>query len=131
MATQSSSLEKIQELESQIRQLKDDAVLELKEKLISARRAVSDLEKELEELTGKAAPTGIIRLRARHETISDEDLKPRILEIFALNGKNGMNAKNIAEAVGQAPVRIREFLKKYPKVLKRQGTGPGTKFFLP
>jgi len=129
--TQSSASQKIQELELQIRQLKEDAVLELKEKLISARRAVADLEHELEDLTGKAAPTGIIRIRARHESIADEDLKPRILEIFALNGKNGLNAKQIAEAVGQAPIRIRTFLKKYPKVLKRQGSGPGTKFFLP
>ncbi len=130
MATsQSPSHQKIEELEFQIRQLKDDAVLELKEKLISARRAVSDLEKELEELTGKAAPAGIIRIR--RSSLSDEDLKPRILEIFALNGKNGFNAKQIADAVDQPPVRIRVYLKKNPKVLKRQGTGPGTRFFLP
>jgi len=124
-----NALEQIQELELQIRQLKEDAVLELKEKLIAARRAVSDLEKELEEMTGKTAQTGIIRIR--RGKISDEDLKRRILELFAANGKHGMNAKQIADALGQAPIRIRDFLKKNPKVLKRQGSGPGTKFFLP
>ena len=124
-----SALDKIQELELQIRQLKEDAILELKGKLVAARRTVADLEKEIEELTGHAAPTGIIRIR--RESIPDEDLKRRILEVFAANGIHGMNAKKIAGAVGQAPLRIRDFLKKNPKLLKRQGAGAGTKFFLP
>ncbi len=123
------ALEKIQELENQIRKLKEDAILELKEKLIGARRAVADLEKELEALTGEKAPAGNVRVR--RPALSDEDLKRKILEAFALNGKHGMNAKQIADALGQAPIRIREFIKKDPKTLKRQGTGPGTKFFLP
>jgi uncharacterized coiled-coil protein SlyX len=124
-----SAFEQIQELELRIRQLKEDAILELKEKLVAARRTVADLEKEIEELTGKMAPPGAIRIR--RESISDEDLKRRILELFAANGKHGMNARQIAEAVGQAPLRIRDFLKKNPKVLNRQGAGAGTKFFLP
>ncbi len=124
-----STLEEIQSLELRIRQLKEDAVLELKEKLIAARRAVADLEKEIEELTGHAVPTGTIRIR--RESIPDEELKRKILEVFATNGTHGMNAKKIADAVGQAPIRIRDFLKKNPKVLKRQGAGAGTKFFLP
>ena len=61
----------------------------------------------------------------------DEGLKRRILEVFAANGTHGLNAKQIAAAVGQQPIRVREFIKKDPKMLKRQGTGPGTKFFLP
>ncbi len=129
MTAMANTLEQIQSLELQIRQLKEDAVLELKEKLISARRAVADLEKEIEELTGHAAPTGAIRIR--RGSISDEDLKRKILEVFAANGIHGINAKNIAQTVGQAPERIRSFLKANPKVLKRQGSGPGTKFFLP
>ncbi len=44
-----SALDQIQALELQIRQLKEDAILEVKEKLISARRAVSDLEKQIED----------------------------------------------------------------------------------
>ena len=129
MSMTTSALDKIQELELQIRQLKEDAILELKEKLVAARRTVSDLEKEIEELTGKSVPAGAIRFR--RESIPDEDLKRRILEVFAVNGQHGMNAKQIADAVGQAPIRIRDFLKKNPKFLKRQGAGAGTKFFLP
>ena len=125
----SSALEEIQALELRIRQLKEDAILELKEKLIAARRTVSDLEKEIEELTGKSVAAGTIRIR--RDSIPDEDLKRKILEAFAANGIHGMNAKKIADAVGQAPIRIRDFLKKNPKVLKRQGAGAGTKFFLP
>jgi hypothetical protein len=124
-----SALEKIQDLELQIRNLREDATLELKEKLVAARRTVADLEKELEELTGKSAPTGAIRIR--RESMSDEDLKRKIHEVFAMNGTHGMNAKQIADAVSQPPIRIRNFIKKDPKVLKRQGCGPGTKFFLP
>ena len=124
-----SALDKIQELELQIRQLKEDAILELKEKLVAARRTVSDLEKEIEELTGKSVPAGAIRFR--RESIPDEDLKRRILEVFAVNGQHGMNAKQIADAVGQAPIRIRDFLRQNPKFLRRQGAGAGTKFFPP
>ena len=124
-----NALDQIQALELQIRQLKEDAILELKEKLVAARRAVADLEKEIESLTGHAAPIGTIRIR--RGSISDEDLKRKILEVFAMNGTHGMNAKQIAETVVQSPIRIRDFLKKNPKVLKRQGAGAGTKFFLP
>ena len=47
-----NALEQIQELELRIRQLKEDAVLEVKEKLVAARRAVADLEnfKQLQTL---------------------------------------------------------------------------------
>jgi len=124
-----NALDQIQALELQIRQLKEDAILELKEKLVAARRAVADLEKEIESLTGHAAPIGTIRIR--RESIPDEDLKRKILEVFAANGTHGMNAKKIADAVGQAPIRVRDFLKKDPKMLKRQGQGAGTRFFLP
>lgn len=49
---------------------------------------------------------------------------------MADHGKNGLNAKALADKVGQDALRIRKFIKNNPKVLKRQGSGPGTKFFL-
>ncbi len=45
-----SVLEEVQELELRIRQLKEDAILELKEKVITAGRTVSDLENGLHEV---------------------------------------------------------------------------------
>ena len=50
---------------------------------------------------------------------------------MASAGKNGMNAKQLGEKVGQDALRIRKFITANPKVLKRVGAGPGTKFFLP
>ena len=50
---------------------------------------------------------------------------------MAADGKMGMNAKQLADKVNQDALRVRKFIKDNPKVLKRQGSGPGTKFFLP
>lgn len=47
------------------------------------------------------------------------------------DGNKRMNAKKIAEAINQSPIRVRDFIKNDPKVLRRQGASPGTKFFLP
>ena len=58
-------------------------------------------------------------------------MKIKILEVMARNGRHGINAIEIATAIDQNPIRVRDFVKNNPKVLKRQGTGPGTKFFLP
>ena len=49
---------------------------------------------------------------------------------MADHGKHGLNAKSLADKVGQDALRIRKFIKNNPKILKRQGSGPGTKFFL-
>jgi hypothetical protein len=86
--------------------------------MIAARGTVSELEEELESLTGKSAQTGTIRIR--RESIPEEDLKRKIHDMSAVNETHGMNAK-IAEAVGQSPICIRDFLKKNPKVLNREG----------
>jgi hypothetical protein len=60
-----------------------------------------------------------------------EALQPQILKVLAENGKLGMNAKKIADQLGQDPMRVRKFIASNPKVLKRTGKGVGTKFFLP
>ncbi len=46
-------------------------------------------------------------------------------------GKEGMNAKQMAEKLHQDAIRVRKYIKDNPKALKRTGSGPGTKFFLP
>jgi len=129
--SEKSALEKIQELESQIQALKQGAIQELKQKLTDARNEVARLENELAALTGSTAAPAAAAPRVRRAAISDEDLKIKILEVMARNGHHGMNAKEIAMAIDQNPIRVRDFVKNNPKVLKRQGTGPGTKFFLP
>ena len=130
MATKPNALEKIGELQKQIATLKQEAVDELRQKLNDARRVVAGLEGELADLTGHAAAEGKPR-RTRRPSISDEELKGHILKAMAGEGKLGMNAKQLADKVNQDALRVRKFIKDNPKVLKRQGSGPGTRFFLP
>ena len=129
MATKTSVLDKIEELQKQIETLKQEAVDEIRQKLNEARRVVSDLEDELAGLTGRHATESRVR-RPRRPSIGDEELKAHLLKAMAADGKLGMNAKQLADKVNQDALRVRKFIKDNPKVFKRQGSGPGTKFFL-
>ncbi len=130
MATKPNALDKIEELEKQIAQLKHEAVDEVKQKLLEARRIVIALEDELANLTGRPSGTETRVRRTRRPSITDEALQPQLLKVMAQHGKEGMNAKQLAEKLNQDALRVRKFIKDNAKVLKRQGSGPGTKFFL-
>ncbi len=130
MATPNSALSKIEELQKQIATLKQQAVDEIKQKLFDARKLVTQLEDELADLTGKAPAEEARSRRARRPSITDEHLRAFVLKAMADSGKHGLNAKQLADAIGQDALRVRKFIKNNPKVLKRQGSGPGTKFFL-
>ena len=126
-----SALQKqIEALTAQMHALDQEAVHELKLKLSDARKVVTDLEHELASLTGKSSGAPKQR-RERRPSITDDALKDQILKVLANFGQEGMNAKQMAEKVHQDALRIRKFIKDNPKVLKRTGGGPGTKFFLP
>ena len=120
----------IEALQAQMEALSQEAVQELKQKLSEARQVVSDLEDELAELTGKPTAEKQTR-RTRRPSITDEALQPQILALMGKHGKDGMNAKQLAEKLNQDALRIRRFLSANDKVLKRVGAGPGTKFHLP
>ena len=64
-------------------------------------------------------------------SITDEALQGQLINVMAKFGKEGMNAKQLAEKLNQDAMRVRKFIGANPKTLKRQGSGPGTKFFLP
>ena len=117
-------------LQAEIESLDQAVVHELKLKLSDARKVVRDLEDELARLTGRPAANEKVR-RQRRPSIADEALQPQILKVIANFGKEGMNAVQLAEKLHQDPLRIRKFIADNPKVLKRTGSGPGTKFFLP
>jgi chromosome segregation ATPase len=121
----------IEALEAQKAALDQEAIHELKLKISDARRAVKELEQQLEELTGKPAEKPRKARRERRPSITDEFLQPQILKVLAEFGKTGMNAKAIADKLNQDPMRVRKFIASNPKVLKRTGKGVGTKFFLP
>lgn len=131
MANNLTATQQIEELEAQIKGLRQQALDELREKLAEARRTVADLERQLAELTGKPADAAApAHRRTRRASVSNEQLKPMVLKAMADKGLNGLNAKEIAEAIGQDPMRVRKFIAETPGLLKRQGAGPGTRFFL-
>lgn len=130
MATKTNALDKIEELQKQIVQLKQEAVDEVKQKLHAARQVVGTLEEELASLTGRPSAPETRQRRTRRPSISDEALQPQLLKVMAQFGKEGMNAKQMAERLNQDALRVRKFISTNPKILKRQGSGPGTKFFL-
>lgn len=119
-------------LQKQMEEIDHAVIHELKLKLSDARQVVRNLEAELSKLTGEpaaAAPTK--QRRPRRPTITDDAIKDQLLKVMANFGKEGMNAKQIADKMNVDPIRIRKFIKDNAGVLKKQGAGPGTKFFLP
>ena len=126
-----SALQKqILDLQKKMQEIDQESVHELKLKLSDARKVVVALEDELAELTGKPSSEGKVR-RVRRPSITDEALKDQLLKVMANFGKEGMNAKQLAEKLHQDALRVRKFIAANPKTLKRTGSGPGTKFFLP
>ena len=137
MATAPSAKDKKQSLQQQIddlqkkmHELDAEAIHELKLKLSDARKVVSTLEEELASLTGKPAGETKVK-RTRRPSIVDEHLQPQLLAVMAKHGKEGMNARQIAEHLHQDAIRVRKFIADNPKLLKKTGNGAGTKFFLP
>ena len=126
----SALAKQIEALQKQMQDLDQEAVHELKLKLSDARRVVTNLEHELEQLTGRHVGLPKVK-RERRPSITDEALKGQIIKVMAEFGKEGMNAKQLAEKLNQDALRVRKFIKDNPKALKRTGGGPGTKFFLP
>ena len=136
MASASTAVDKkavlqkqIEALQGQVQALDQEAIHELKLKLSDARKEVAKLEDQLADLTGKPSGPHKIR-RERRPSITDEALKDQLLKVMAIHGKEGMNAKQLAEKLHQDALRVRKFIKDNQKILKRQGSGPGTKFFL-
>ena len=118
--------------------LQEGAEDELRQELKEARAVVQYLELQLSEVTGRPSASQIRATsvngdrapRLRRESISDEKLEIRILSLLHEQGKHGMNAKTIGEKLDVDPIRIRGWIKHHPSVLKREGKGPGTRFFV-
>ena len=132
MAKSSPTRQKIETLQAQIQQLQQEEVHQVKLRLSDARAVVAELEGQLAELTGHSNGAKTTRARrARRPSITDAALQDQILKVMANNGKTGMNAKQLADKLNQDALRVRKFITANPKVLKRAGVGPSTKFFLP
>jgi len=129
MRTLSTAAE-IAQLTRRLEQLQEQAEEELRRQLKEARAVVTDLEMQLSEITGRPSATMIKAADPkRWPPITDEQLEVMILFLMQKEGQEGLNAQTIGERLNQDPVRIRQWIKKYPTVLKRVGAGPGTRFF--
>jgi len=131
-----STQQEIEELRRRLERLREEGEDEIRQKLAEARQVVSDLERQLSEVTGRPSASEIKAMaapkqRIRRPSISDDELKTQILQILATVGSRGINAKQVATAVNQTPARVRQFMAAHPSDIKRVGSGPGTKFFLP
>lgn len=128
-----SALEKIKQLQEQISAFQMEAVKELKEKIAVKEDELRDLHAELEELTGvkeKKAGAGTRTRKPRSASISDEELKPLVLKVLSAEGKNGLNATEIAKGIDQGLPRVRTFLKAHESSFKKTGSLRTTKYFL-
>lgn len=128
-----NALEQIANLQQQIAALQESALSELRDRRNALLQEVAELDQQIAEITGRPieAKKEAKTTRTRSASISDEDLRQRVLKAFAEQGVNGLNMKQIGQIVGQSPIRIKKFITDNPEVLKRQGSGPATKFFLP
>ena len=118
--------EQIAALEAKKATYKEQAIQELKARIVEANKVVRELENKLGENVG-----GRKARRERRPSITDEALIPQVHAAMSKFGGEGLNAKQLAERLNQDPLRVRKFIATNPKVLKREGKGPGTKFFLP
>ena len=124
-----STAQEIQQLQKRLAQLQEQAEDELRQKLKEARAVVTDLEMQLSEVTGRPTATQIKVVKG-FEPLTDEALEVQILFVVQKEGQDGLNATDIASKLNQNPVRIRGWIKKHPAVLKREGKGPGTRYFV-
>ena len=124
-----STQQEIQQLQKRLEQLQEQAEDVLRQKLKEARAVVTDLELQLSEITGRPTATQIKVVKGV-APLTDEALEVQILYVIQKEGQDGMNAKSIASKLNHNPVRIRQWIKNHPKVLKRVGAGPGTRFFV-
>ena len=78
---------------------------------LSALDKIEELQKQIEHLKQQAI----------------DEVKQKLFDARKL--VNSLE-EELAGLSGRDALRVRKFIKNNPKMLKRQGSGPGTKFFL-
>ena len=118
-----SAQEQIAEYERQIRNLRHQAVLELKVKLAEARNNVAGLEKELAELTGNAAPEKAAQPRRTRVSVTIGQI------VEAIKG-GATNYRAVANALGCSPASVAQKIKTEGKNAGIKSTGQKANFTL-
>jgi predicted transcriptional regulator len=121
MPTTLSASEQIEQLQQQIEQLKHRSLLELKVKLAEARGAVSDLESQIEKITGTSpAKTGVRKSRT---SITIDDV------VRAIKG-GASNYKNVADVLGCSAATVTNKIKAEGKAAGIASSGQKASFKL-
>ncbi|HEX4083885.1 MAG TPA: hypothetical protein VHY22_03160 [Chthoniobacteraceae bacterium] len=120
----------IEALSRRLQMLNEQAENEIRQKLKEARAIVADLEMQLSDLTGRPAASQI-KAASGFSPLTDEQLEVQILFVVHKEGAEGINAKTIAGKLNQNPVHIRQWIKDHPERLRREGSGPGTRYYMP
>jgi len=124
-----STQEEIAQLTKRLELLQEEAEDIIRQKLKEARAVVAELEMQLSEITGRPTASQIKAVNG-FAPLTDEDLEVQILFVVQKEGEQGINAKTIAAKLNQNPQRIRLWIKSNPGKLRREGAGPGTRFFM-
>ncbi len=126
MSNTLSASEQIEELERQIVQLKHRSLLELKVKLAEARHAVVVLEKQIEEISGKApASGGAVEPKQRKARTSIT-----IAQVVAAIKGGALNYKAVANALGCSPITVAKKIEAEGKAAGIKSTGQKATFKL-
>ncbi len=123
MTTQTSASEQIEELQRQIEQLRHRSVQELRVKLAEARHTVVALEKQIEELTGKAASSSAAPQKRTRTSIS-------IDQVVAAIRNGATNYRAVANELGCSPITVAKKVETEGKAAGIRSTGAKASFKL-
>jgi len=123
MSNNLTATEQIEELERQLVQLKHRSLLELKVKLGEARHTVAMLEKQIEEITGKAPASPETKQRKSRRSIT-------IAEVVSAIKKGATNYKAVARELDCSPITVAKKIEAEGKAAGIKSSGQKATFKL-
>lgn len=120
MATEVTSLKKIQELQAQIANLREDAIQELRNRREALLSELDSIEAEISELTGKPAASANGRVRKR-ASVSGRSIP--LQELKELLAKSPGKTVSIRQE-GLDTKNIKTLAAANPHLLQMGGKGP-------
>ena len=119
----STAQEQIEELQRQIENLRNRAVLELKVKLAEARNNVSEFERQISEMTGSAAPAKANEPRKARVSVTIKQI------VEAIQG-GATNYRAVANTLGCSPANVAKNIKAEGKKAGIRSRGEKANFTL-
>ncbi|MEI6349582.1 MAG: hypothetical protein WCP06_00580 [Verrucomicrobiota bacterium] len=123
MSTTPSAKEQIEELEQQIEKLKHRSILQLRVQLAEARNAVTELEIQIQKLTGKAPEAVKSTGRKPRTSVNIDDV------VQAIKG-GATNYRAVAQKLGSTAATVTKKIKAEGKAAGISSTGQKATFKL-